>query len=110
GAPPVIDAGPPCAPVSVTGYAVPAVTPPRAPRAACSGQELADFYDACIAGGMDDAECGVVRASDPTCAQCLISSAADATWGPVVVVSTATTKINVAGCVALVQHDSSPTS
>jgi hypothetical protein len=110
GAPPAVDAGsPPCAPVAVTGYAPSALTPPRSPSTACAGQGLADFYDACITGGMSNAECSVVRASDAPCAQCLISSATDATWGAVVLVGAAT-KLNVAGCVALVQHDAGATS
>ena len=111
GAPPVtpIEAAPPCAPVSVAGYQPTALTPPHAPANACTSSELAGFYDACVAQDTTSAACAAFQSSDAACSQCLLSQQTDATWGPVVA-GLGKTKIDVPGCIALVQGDASATS
>jgi hypothetical protein len=63
----------------ITGYAPETMHAPRSPMHACTSQELADFA-ACQTG--DASKCTSSDAS--SCAACLISSANDPTWGPLV--------------------------
>jgi len=106
---PPIEAAPPCAPVSVESYVPAPMTPPSPPAAACSAGELSSFWSACLEQGLGSSACAAFAASDATCAACLVSQSTDATWGPVVKTPQAT-KLNVAGCMALVQGDASETS
>ena len=106
GTPPVppIEAGPPCAPLSVASYVPAPMTPPNTPAAACTAQDIGDFYDACIGSDITSGACATYQAAHAACASCLVSAG-----GPVVV-GGGHTKVNIAGCVALVQGDSSATS
>ena len=109
---PPIEAGPPCAPQSVAQYVASSLVPPKSDASACTSQELADFYAACITAGTSAASCAAFQAVDAgtaACGACLLSKTTDDTWGPVVVSATQT-KMNVAGCVAIVQNDASASS
>jgi hypothetical protein len=112
GAPPLppIEAGPPCAPASVSGYTPAPLVPPNPPTpTACTAAELTQFYGLCIAQDVESEVCLGFQATDATCAQCLLSQGTDASWGAVVV-SGGKAKLNVPGCIALVQQDSSASS
>jgi hypothetical protein len=110
GAPPVtpIEAAPPCAPVSVASYFPSPLVPPRAPANACTANELAAFFGACV-DDATSAACTAFQTSDSACSACLLSQQTDASWGAVVV-GLGKTKINIAGCIALVQGDASAKS
>ncbi len=107
----VPEAGPVCAPSSVAAYTPQPLVPPRDAIAACTSQDLSTFYQACMVGGFASAACKAYEASDAgtSCAACLVSQSTDQAWGPVVIGPTHT-KLNVAGCVALVQKDASQAS
>ena len=108
--PPLPEAAPPCAPVSVAGY-TPAttMTPPSAPTQSCALADLEAFYDACIAQGLVSPDCLAFESDGGACAKCILSPESASSWGPVVVRNSIPT-LNVAGCMALVQQDASPTS
>jgi hypothetical protein len=104
------DAALPCAPQDVSSYHPSPLTPPNAPADVCTSQDLAAFYQACMIGGVNSAACSAFVSLDAgACGACLLSRSADPTWGPVVV-EPDQTKLNVAGCVAIVTGDSSSTS
>jgi hypothetical protein len=86
------------------------MTPPNATANVCTSQDLAAFYQACVTSGATSSACNAFIASDAgACASCLLSRSSDPTWGPVVVLPEQT-KLNVAGCVAIVTGDASSTS
>ena len=76
---------------------------------ACTSQELADFYQACMVGDIKSAACIAYQADAGACTQCLVSQTTSATWGPVVVGGYGTT-VNIAGCIAITQNDATTTS
>jgi hypothetical protein len=86
-----------CAPANVQGY-TPKWVPPS--------------YAACLAtGDPHSTACapwatGVDAGANAACMQCLTpSSSTDAAWGPLVNFGSAEQQINVAGCLAIVLHD-----
>jgi hypothetical protein len=107
--PPMPEAAPPCAPVNIAGYTPSALVPPNTPTLACAAGDLETFYDACIAQNLVGPTCLTFETDAGVCAQCLLSAVSASSWGPVVVRNGNPT-LNVAGCMALVQHDQSSTS
>jgi hypothetical protein len=109
---PVPDSSTTCAPANVQGY-VPQWIPPKTPQSACTAAQI-DSYGTCIDSGDPTsgacapwfgAEDGAVSAS---CKTCLADSkATDPAWGPLVDVGATGSdrQINVAGCIAIVTHD-----
>lgn len=100
------DGGDPCSPSSVDGYVATALVPPRTMSAACSSAEVKALYDACVGMQASFTACAAAREAGGSCGQCVWSVATDSQWAPLVASGFAV-NLNVAGCVALVEHDSS---
>jgi hypothetical protein len=74
-------------------------------QGACSAMQIAEFYSDCVALGTTTASCAPYRGStapsaNKACAACLLTSATDVKWGPLVIAN-GTTSVNVAGCMEL---------
>jgi hypothetical protein len=89
-----------CAPADVTGFTPPAYKPARVQRGACSDPAWAtQFYADCVASATSsDAACAKWQeAPRLACAQCILTSPTDATWGPLIV-GNGVVSVNQAGC------------
>jgi hypothetical protein len=99
------DAALACTPGDVGGF-TPVWRPPSgAHQSACTSRQISDYYDACLAPSATKATCarfgGDASAADHACAACLVTKAASAALGPVVL-WTSSVEIDFAGCLALV--------
>ncbi len=105
------DAAATCAPASVTGYH-PVWTPPKARQSVCTAADVVS-YGACVdANDPSSSACapwlGADASSSGGCKACLADSKqTDPAWGPLVDVGATGSdrQINVAGCMAIVLHD-----
>ena len=103
-----LDAAAECTPRLPAGWA-PRWKPPRAPTPdACSEDQILREYAACEGAMATTATCAPFR-NDPAnaaCIACLFSAEADSSYGAIIRVG-ASWKTNTAGCIALVDGDSS---
>jgi hypothetical protein len=109
------DAGPSdasCPPTTVPASFTPTWRPPNAQHSgACSAQQMSDFYDACLTPPVDPATCAAYTQKNGTCAACLATDDTATSLGPVIWHQQRTFfTINVAGCIANEQADTSKTS
>ncbi len=91
---------------------LPSFTPTwRAPHAAqktaCSKADIAAYSDACLALPHDKARCDTYTREHAVCATCLQTQATDANQGVIQWRARNAYTINVAGCIALTQNDTS---
>jgi hypothetical protein len=106
----VVDAT--CNPAQLATTFKPTWRPPNGLRSgACSAQQISDFYDACLATPVDPAKCAAFTQANGTCASCLQSDDSDPSYGPVIWhAKHAFYTLNVPGCIANEQNDTSPQS
>ena len=82
-------------------------TPPAASQKVCDDQQIGDYYKACLQGAWASAACQAFIKSAATCAACLDTQDTAAKLGPVVWrLDHGYYNINIPGCIALVQNDS----
>jgi len=93
-----------CAPGDITSFA-PKWRPPPVPSSVCSGSEVEGFYSSCMASGTTTAICNAFKASHAPCSACLQTPALNSPRGALVLESNGTSFVNVAGCIALIDHD-----
>jgi hypothetical protein len=88
----------------------PPFVPPNQPRSVCTPAQIEAYYDACWAPGWTDATCDPFS-GDPAnspCIRCMYGDATAKSWGAVIDYH-GDTFTNIAGCIALVDGDSSAT-
>jgi hypothetical protein len=99
-----------CTPADMGGWQ-PTWTPPEAfAEGACSATQIAGYYTACLASPIDPATCTQYTLANEACFACLDSSDTDAKLGPVVWhLNREYYTVNVAGCLAHVLANDTPT-
>ncbi|HSQ65366.1 MAG TPA: hypothetical protein VLM85_19240 [Polyangiaceae bacterium] len=107
----LVDASPPppaCpTPADVSTFTPPAFVPPAVHKGACTSQQIQDLYVACFASSAPATTCQAFQQSNPGCMACVMTPPSSP--GPMVQQSASIVTLNVAGCVAIVTSDSSPT-
>jgi hypothetical protein len=87
---------------------------PPAPAAAgkCTDPAIAAIAAACYGAQKSGKACDDAKAANPTCASCIFYNETAAAWGPVVTFPSygGAVTLNWAGCVALLDGQSGPTS
>jgi hypothetical protein len=106
----VDDAGGPvvCAPGLPADYAHP-YAPPRNAPTACTPAQVQSYWDQCLGTSSTNDTCTTffgAPANSP-CLACLDSKSTDSTYGTLVDVPNGTSVANLAGCIALIDGDSS---
>jgi hypothetical protein len=105
--PPVVDASVPlaCPPLASIGNFTPTWKPPAAHQSACSQANIDNFEKFCLGTG-DQQTCNsfLATAAGKTCANCILTPATAAAWGPLIDHSAqGFVSLNTPGCLALKQ-------
>lgn len=88
----------------------PTWVPPAAPQKVCSAQSIDDYYNACLKGAWNSVACQSFLKSDAACAACLDTPDTAPKVGPVIWrLDHGYFNINIPGCIALVQNNSTDT-
>jgi hypothetical protein len=105
------DAGSVCAPFLPAGYSS-AYVPPVTTNTACTSAQVQAFYDNCFATTSTSTGCQTFynAAENKACVTCMYTPQGSAAYGAVIALTNGTAEANIAGCVALVDGDNSPTS
>ncbi len=102
--------GPKCEMAAVDAFKPAVAKPAKLAQNACSAAELSGFFDACLAGAVDQRKCDDFKAAHGKCAACVESTEADAQQGPIVWrANRAYFTVNIPGCIAAVANDMAPT-
>lgn len=88
-------------PADVSGLMPTQPTPPKPAAKACQQADYAGYWTACRDAAATAKTCQDWGTAHDTCAKCLESAEADASWGPLVI-GGGIIKINLAGCYSLV--------
>lgn len=89
-----------CSPRSVSGYS-PVFVPPVAKSIKCTTAAINAIYTGCLDTTATQATCTSVQTTYAQCYGCIFTNDTAASWGPVLIESNGTVRVNEGGCVQL---------
>ena len=95
-----------CAPASVAGFR-PTWKPPRSLPRACTATQIDTEYKQCVGATSYNAACSAFHRdlANATCRSCLVSTEDETSYGPLIILRNRLDRVNVPGCLALVDGD-----